>query len=296
MSWILIALITPVLHGLANILDNYLANRLFKNGWTLTFYSSFLNLVFVPLVFLFQVPSLPPTNLLPFFLLIALIEVFYLFPYYKALQNEDTSIITALFSLGRIFIPALAFLMVGEVLQPIQYIGFLIIVLASAALTFNSKTKLRFNSSLIYMIVCSVLLALEAVIYKYLFENVSWSTGFVWPVAFSFVIALFFLLIPALRKDILQNRTTFKKNLPVFALGEILTFAGSGAALLAISLVPVTLAKSIGSFQAFFVLFYAVLFHRLFPNVFRESVDRRSILKKSIFFIIMIVGVILVIR
>ncbi len=296
MHWILIALITPVLHGFANILDNYLANRLFKNLWTLVFYSSFLNVIFLPFVFLIQSPGLPPLYLLPWFLLIGLIEVLYLFPYYKSLQTEDTSIITALFSLGRIFVPILAYLMVGEVLTFTQYLGFFIIILASAVATFNGKARLRFNASFFYMILCSVMLAGEGVIYKYLFENVSWSTGFVWPVIFSFLIALCFLFIPKSRRDIIGERKVFTKNLPVFATEEILTFAGTGAAVYAISLVPVTLAKSIGSFQPFVVLIYAMIFGRFFPKLFKEKVDRRSVVKKMIVFVIMICGVVLVVR
>lgn len=295
MGWILAALISPLAHGLANVIDNYLANKSFASIWTLTFYSSALNVVFIPLVLLFQIPDVPPLNLLGFFLLIALIDVLYLFPYYKALRHEDTSIITALFSLGRIFVPLLAFLVVKEVLTVPQYLGFIIVLVASAALTYNGKAKIRFNDSLAYMVICSVLLALQAVTYKLLFENVSWSTGLVWPLLFSFLIAASFLLIPRLRRDIGGNMRLFRRNLPLLASGEILTFTGSAASLYAVSVAPVTLVKSIGSLQAFFVLLYAVAFHRAFPNLFKERVDPRNLLKKGILFMIMIGGVVLTI-
>lgn len=296
MIWILAAFVSPLLHGLANVLDNYLANKLFKNLSTLIFYSSFLNVIFVPFIFLIQVPDFPPMHLLPLFLIIGLIEVLYLFPYYKALQSADTSIITALFSLGRIFVPVLAFLMVGEVLELSQYVGFLMIIVGSAAATFNHQGKFRFDSSFGLMIICSIMLAVEAVIYKYLFENVSWSTGFVWPVIISFVIALFFMCIPRIRRDIIENIQTFKRNFPVFVSEEILTFAGSGAAVYAISLAPVTLVKGIASFQALFVLIYAIVLHRFFPHIFRENIDRKNIIRKVILFLIMIGGVILAIK
>lgn len=294
--WILIAFVSPILHGFSSILDNYLANKLFKNLWTLIFYSSLLNAVFLPFVLLIQVPDLPSLQFLPFFFLIGLIEVFYLLPYYKALQNEDTSVITALFSMGRIFVPILAFFIVKEVLSLTQYIGFLIIIISSVAVTFNGRIKFRINKSFLLMVLSALLLSIEAVTYKYLFGNVSWSTGFVWPVIFSFVIALFFLLIPKLRRDILENRRNFIKNLSVFTSEEILTFGGSATAVYAISLVPVTLVKGIASFQAFFVLVYAITLHRFFPHVFKENIDRKSIVKKAIFFLLMIVGVILAIR
>jgi len=295
MTWILIAFISPILHGFANVLDNYLTNKLFKSVWTLTFYSTFFNILFLPLVFFIEIPGLPPISLLPFFFLVAVIEVLYLYPYYKALQNDDTSVVSSLFSLGKIFVPVFAFLFVGEVLTITQYLGFFIIILGSAALTLNDYRTLRFNKSFFYMLVCSILLAIEAVVYKYLFENVSWSTGFVWTTLFSSAIIFCFLLVPKLRKDIRAQTSDLKRNVPIFALEELLTFGGSAASTFAISLVPVTLAKSIGAFQPFFVLIYALILGKSFPHIFRESVDRRSIVKKFMLFAIMVIGIILIV-
>ncbi len=296
MTWILIAFISPILHGFANVLDNYLTNKLFKSVWTLTFYSTFFNILFLPLVFLVEIPGLPPTSLLPFFFLIAVIEVLYLYPYYKALQSDDTSVVSSLFSLGRIFVPIFAFLFVGEVLKLTQYLGFFIIILGSATLTLNNLRTLRFNKSFFYMLVCSILLAIEAVMYKYLFESVSWSTGFVWTTLFSSTIIFCFLFVPKLRRDIREQTSDLKRNVPVFAFEELLTFGGSATSTFAISLVPVTLVKSIGAFQPFFVLIYALILGKSFPRMFRENVDRRSVVKKFMLFAIMIIGVILIVR
>ena len=295
MTWILIAFISPILHGFANVLDNYLTNKLFKSVWTLTFYSTFFNILFLPLVLFVEIPGLPPASLLPFFFLVAVIEVLYLYPYYKALQSDDTSVVSSLFSLGRIFVPIFAFLFVGEVLKFTQYLGFLIIILGSATLTLNNLRTLHFNRSFFYMLVCSILLAIEAVVYKYLFENVSWSTGFVWTTLFSSAIIFCFLLVPKLRKDIREQTSDLKRNVPVFAFEELLTFGGSAASTFAISLVPVTLAKSIGAFQPFFVLIYALILGKSFPQMFRESVDHRSLVKKFMLFAIMIIGIILIV-
>jgi len=296
MIWLVAAIVAPLLQGIANVLDNYLANRLFKNLWTLTFYSTLLNVAFLPLILVFQVPALPSLELLPFFFLIGLIQVFYLVPYYKALQKAETSVVTALFSLGRIFVPVLAFLLVGEVLYPIQYAGFLMVIAASVALSFNGKSGFRFDTSFFYMLLCSLILAVEVVVYKYLFESVSWSTGLVWPLVFSLFIALSFLLVPKLSKDIITSRKVFKTNFRLFASEELLTFLGFAASLYAISLAPVTIVKGIGSLQALFVLLFALAFYRLFPRVFREGIDHRSLLKKSVCFALMILGVFLTLQ
>jgi drug/metabolite transporter (DMT)-like permease len=295
MFWIFIAFIGPIFHGFANVLDNYLANKLFKNVWTLAFYATLFNILFLPLVLIIEIPGIPTLSIIPFLLIVGVIDILYLFPYYKALQNDDTSIISALFSLGKIFVPFFAFLLVGEKLQLTQYLGFLIIILGSVSLTLNNHRILRLSKSFFYMLFCSILLALEAVVYKYIFEHVGWSTGFVWATPVSTVLALGFLFIPRIRQDIIRHAKDIKRNIPIFVSMEFLTFGGTVAATYAISLVPVTLKESISAFEPFFPLFYALVLGRFFPHLFREHIDRRSVIKKLLIFGIMIIGIILVV-
>src|SRR3989338_6817845 len=221
MPWLIIAFISPIFHGFASVLDNHLSNNLFKNTWTLTFYSVCFNSFFLPIVFFIDTPKFPSISLLPFFFLIGLIEVLYLYPYYKALQSDDTSVVSSLFSLGKIFVPLFAFLFIGEVLELTQYLGFFIIILGSATLTLNNQGTLHLNKSFFYMLICSILLAIEAVTYKHLFENVSWGTGFFWPTLFSTMLVLPFLLVPKLRREIVSQCKEIKRVIVLFTFVEL---------------------------------------------------------------------------
>lgn len=299
MFWIGIALLNPIFHALSNVIDTYLSNRLIRNVWSLGFFTGFFTVFFLPIVILIQRPEVPPLHLLPYFFLIGAIEVFYLFPYYKSLQDEDTSIVAALFSLGKFFIPIFSYLFVGEILQFSQYVGFFIIVMASMILTLKKTDKIRLNKSFFYMLLAGFLLAIEAVIYKYLFESVSWGTAVVSTSLCSFLVVMSFLLAPSVRKNIIAQVHEIRKIRRItalFVVNEFFAFAGNIVSPYVVSLVPVTLAKSIEGFQPFFVLVYAVIFHRFFPGVFREAVDRRVILKKAILFGCMIVGVLMVVN
>lgn len=295
MSWILIALINPATHGFANIFDNYLTNKLVKNPWTLTFYGAIFNLLLLPCVWLIQTPGWLPMNLWLACALIALIELCYLYPYYRALQQDDTSIVCALFDLGKIFVPVFAFLLVGEQLSWFQYLGFGLLILSSLLISLDRRKQLRLNSAFWWMVLCSLLLALEAVLYKYLFIHVSWSTGFVWPSVLTSILSLLFLLIPKQRRSIVQQFHKLKSIAPVFIGGSLLTFIGSMASTYAIGLVPVTLEKSVDAFQPFFVLLYAILFKRRYPKFFKERIDARSVIRKCLFFIVMLLGILMVV-
>lgn len=284
-----------MLHALSNVIDTYLSNRLVRSVWSLGVISGISAVVFLPIVVLIQRPEIPPTYLLPYFFAIGVIEIFYLFPYYKALQEEDTSVVASLFSLGKFFIPVFSYFAVGELLRPSQYVGFFVIILASMFLTVNKTDKIRLNKAFAYMLFAGFLLAIEAVIYKYVLESVSWSTTVVSTSFSSFIIVLGLLCITPIRHRFFQEVRQLKSIVTLFTVNEFLGFAGSSISPYVISLVPVTLAKSIEGFQPFFVLVYAIIFHRFFPGVFRETIDRRTIAKKFILFGCMIVGVVMVV-
>lgn len=295
MFWIGVALLNPILHAWSNVIDTYLTNRLVRNVWSLGFFTGIFAVIFLPVVVLIQRPDMPPFHLLPYFFLIGAIEVFYLFPYYKSLQKEDTSVVAALFSLGKFFVPLFSFFAVGEVLRLSQYIGFFIIVMASMLLSLNKREKIRLNKAFFYMLFSGFLLAIEAVVYKYVLESVSWSTAVVSTSFFSGLIALSFLLISHVRRTLLEQVRQLKDVVGLFTLNELIAFAGNIVSPYVVSLVPVTVAKSVEGFQPFFVLLYAIIFRRWLPGVFQEVVNWRVVLKKTALFACMIIGVVLVV-
>lgn len=301
MLWILIALLSPLLHGLSNVLDNYLVNKLFKDPVILVFFNSCINLLFLPLVLIIDTPEMISLKLLPFILILGLTNIFYLYPYYKALESDDTSIVTGLFSLGKIVVPFLAYIVVKEKLSIIQYIGFFIIILSATFLAINNKIDnknnrkmFRVNSSFFWMGLCSLILAVEVVTYKYLFSYTSWATGFSWGVLASVILVLPMLVIKRYREGIISQFSKFKKSFHLFIIEEFLTFGGSGAITLALTLAPVTLVEAVSSFQPIFVLGYAILFSKFKPNVFKEKIDLKNIIKKTILFLIMVIGIVMI--
>ncbi len=292
--WVLIAFLNPSLHALSNVLDNYLVNRLFERKTTLIFYATLLNALFLPFLFLFAgLPSFPADNALLIFIGLAFINVIYLYPYYKALEQNDTSKVVALFSLSQLFVPVLAYVVVREVLTPLQYVGAGLIMATSLALSLERNSLSKLNGSFWWMVLCTFILAFEYVLYKLAFVSVDWITGFSWPVIFSFGFALPLLLVTAIRNDIVSSWALFRRKFHVFATEELTTFLGIAAGTYAISVAPVTLVKAIVSTEPAFVLLYAVAFRKLYPRVFKEQVDRISIYKKLALFVIMGVGVVL---
>lgn len=293
--WLLFALTTPFLWALAMTIDAFLSNRRFGRPMTLAFYAStFGNLAFLPFVFLVQRPTLPPAALVPVIFALGVINVGYLYPYYKGLQEADTSIVSALFSIGRIFIPILAFFIVGEKLGIGQYVGIALIILSCTLLSLErSLSRMKLNGAFWYIALAAFITAFEGVLYKYLFEHgVSWSTAVGGQYMASLMLILLVLFHGATRADIAANFGAFRIALPLFAAEEALSFLAFGSETFAISLAPVGVVKAVTMITSFCLLGYAVFFGRWFPDMFREHLDGGSVAKKIALFLVMVVGLI----
>jgi len=291
MLWIVLALLGPIQHGLANIIDNHLTNNIFKKISTLVFYAVMINIIFLPIVFLIARPVFISFKIMSVLLLISLTDILYLYPYFKALQSDDTSTVGSLWSLGRIFVPLLAFIFVGEILTITKYLGFFIIIVSASLLTWEGR--LKFNRSILYMTISSFLISLQGVLYKYVFISVSWGTGFFWSTLMTVILISLSVLVKNIRLGVMSEWPAFYKNIKIFFLEELLTFGGSAAFTLAISLTSVTLVNAISAFQPFFVLVYAAIFKRYFPRIFKEKLDSMTITKKILLFMVMSIGVVL---
>jgi drug/metabolite transporter (DMT)-like permease len=292
---ILSAFAEPIIHAWANILDNYFSNSLFERLTPLIFFCQLTNLFFLPVIFFFDPPKMLPEQFFVIFAIIALIEILYQYPYFWSLRRADTSVVNALFSLGKISVPIFAFFLVHEHIATLQYLGFFLIVLSTIALTLEPK-KLRLNSAFFLMLFVSVILCLQSVLFKYLYDQgVSWGSSIVWAGIFEFALAFLLVLLPMNFKHLKESTKRVSKIGPLFLLAQFLTWSGEAAGTFAVSLIPVSIAKGIGSTQPIFVLLYAALFRKKSSVMFKEELRSGDILKKVICFGCIVAGTILIV-
>ena len=288
--YVLIAFLTPLLHALSCIVDAHFSNNIFKKVPSLVFYATISNIIIIPFLFFFGTPIIPPLEILAILFIISLIEVCYQIPYYHALRNIDTSIVVALFSLGKITIPVLAYFIVNEKLSLIQYCGFGIILLSTFLLNFDIK-KLKINIAFFLMLVVSVLLSLSSVLSKYSLQSVDFVTVLFWGSIFATSICLFLLLLPQYRTDIVSTFPQYKKRIKLFLSNEILNQGGTLALTIALAYLPVLVVESIESSQSIFTLLLGFVLYKIFGNSFKENLTRQEVIKKLISFITIIIGI-----
>ena len=291
--YVLIAFLTPLLHALSCIMDAHFSNNIFKKVPSLVFYATISNIIIIPFLFLFGTPIIPPLEILAILFIISLIEVCYQIPYYHALRNIDTSIVVALFSLGKIAIPVLAYFIVNEKLSLTQYCGFGIILLSTFLLNFDIK-KLKINIAFFLMLVVSVLLSLSSVLSKYSLQSVDFVTVLFWGSIFATSISLSLLFLPQYRTDIISSFPQYKKRIKLFLSNEILNQGGTLALTIALAHLPVLVVESIESSQSIFTLLLGFMLYKIFGNRFKENLTRQEVIKKLISFTAIIIGINLV--
>jgi drug/metabolite transporter (DMT)-like permease len=295
MHWIILALMVPAFYAVANILDNFLSDKQFKNPVSLIVYSSLFNLIFIPLA-LSDNGTWPQISTIPIILILGFINIGYLYPYYRGLQSDDTSIAISFFALSRILIPIWAFFLIDERLELKHYFGMILIIVSTAALSLKwDKSQFRFSKAFWYIGLAAFLISFEAVLFKYLYDRgVSVGTAVGGEMTVSLILSMSLLLLPSVRKIIIADWRIFKKNVGLFALEEGFTFLAVVTEGFAISKAPVSLVKSLTFLTPFFLVLYAKLLGGFFPKWFKEQVTGGTILKKIVAFGLIVIGAILV--
>ena len=293
MNWlgVLVAFISPMAHAVSNIFDAVVSGSVFKRIPTTIFYINLTNILGILCLPLFGPVHLLPSAAWLLVGVLAAINVGYLFPYFAALKRTDTSVVAALFQMEKVFVPVWAFLIVGEVLHPIQYAGFGIIILFSLLLNISRKTHIKINSGFWLMCFTAIILSFDGAFYKALLEYTDWVSAAFWVSVLSFAIQFMMIFICPIRTDIVKNFGKYRRRFGTFVLMEFFDQVGSFSPIFALSLIPVLVNSGIDSVQPIFVALYGVILARFFGKRFHEDISKPAMIKKILCFVMIGVGV-----
>ena len=298
MQWFFIALINPIAHAFANHIDKYMISRYIKGGavGALILFSSLFAIIALPIIFflhpaVFTISAIKILALMANGALLVLAIIFYFY----ALDLDEASTVTPLFQIVPVFGFIFGYFILGETLSAMQILGALFIIVGGVILSLKiSEQKFKLNKKLIVlMIVSSLFYALNGVIFKSIAINQGFLGSLFWDMSGKLIFGVFiFIFIKSYRKQFIE---VIKENrFSVIALGfltEALATIGEVALVLAVLFAPVALVQSVASLQPLFVFIIGILITLFFPKFGRESLDKKSILKKIIGIIIITLGI-----
>lgn len=294
--FVIITFLAAFLFGIAVIIESHLSNRTFKHPTTMIFYVSLMSALFLPLVLFWGVPTLPPVAAFACYVILGAIDVAYLYPYYLSMKVIDVSIVAALFSLGKITIPVMTYFWLGEKLGLEQYIGFVIIIMASVALSIKGKKVPQLNKAFYYMLFASFLRAFYVVLEKYVLNiDSGWVNLVVYPSLVTGIMPLSFLFVAKWRRDIVRNFPPYLRQFKVFVLNEFLCFWGMVCTVYGLSGISAVASTSIAATQPIFMLGMSYYLLKFWGVPLNEKISLQVLQKKIFCFVLIILGVILVV-
>ncbi len=297
MPYILFSFLPPFLMGLVVIIESQLSNRTFKHPTTMIFYVSFMNALFLPLVLFIGIPTFPSLKMFMCYILMAAISIGYLYPYYLAMKVIDASVVAALFSLGQITVPLMSYFWLGERLAFTQYIGFMVIIMASVALSVKDSKIPKLNKAFYYMLFAAIVASFGDVLTKYILnEDSSWINMAFYPSLISGFIPLSFLLFKSYRKDIVRNFPPYLQRFKLFTLNEFLGFLSMIAGVYAMSGLSPVVTTAVEATQPMFMLAISFLLCKRFGFCLSEKITPQIMVKKIFCFVLIVLGVLLTIN
>lgn len=288
-EWFYFALLSPLIFAVVNIIDDNLLRSVYKSPFFGAIISGFfallplLALIFIP----FSVPSYPIALL---GISAGFLTTMYYLYYFKALESEYPSVVVALFGFSPSLVPFIAYGVLGEVLNINQYLGFVIILISSIAISLVDVEKFKFSKAFFIVFFASSIYAIIAVLSKVVYTEVDFWSGYM---LFSIGMGLGAIFLSTFFKEgrsfFREFKISFKKWIWIFILVELIGISAELTNNLAISKGPVSLVKVIEGTQPMFVLLLALLFFPFFPKYFREAAKGDKF-KKAFFMSVMLIG------
>ncbi len=213
--------------------------------------------------------------------------------YYKAVQFDEISKIKIMFQIEPIFVLALSFLFLGEVLTRNYFLGFLSLIVAGLLVSYEKAGKKFKLSKAFYLAVAALIFSSFYVVSaKYIYSITAFWSAFLW-IRLANSTALFVLFSKSIRSQFIRtfkNMRSKIRNLLIFKMViDFSAFVFAGYALLK---GPVSLISALSTAVAPLFTFAIALFMTLyFPMVIKEKIDKRAVFTKLLAILLIIAGI-----
>jgi len=297
---IIITIFASFLWAITNHIDKFMINGVDDSGSSvktlLVFSTLVAGLVFTPLWLIINrfAVSISIISLISVFLS-SVIYILATYLYFKALDNNDASIVVVMFQLIPVFSYIISLILFKENLTIQQIIGSIIIILSAVIISFdfkekNNKSKIK---ALILMALSSLFFAIYFILFDLAIRNSSYNSCVFW-------YQLGFLLLGIILMCIKSFRTTFinaiktngKKYFSLNIINEILNLIANLLVNFANLTIPIALANVLNGFQGAFVFVLGILGVKILPKYFKEDLTKSIVVQKVSCIVLSVIGLI----
>ncbi|MFH1623389.1 MAG: EamA family transporter [Candidatus Aenigmatarchaeota archaeon] len=297
MTWMLFALLTPVLWALGDVAEKFQLDRVFKH-WLSYFTLAYIAWSAIVLcIFVFHDVYVEPG-----YALLALASgmigtvgtVFYL----KAVSREEASRVVPLAYTSVLFVAVLSYLFLGEVFGIVTYAGMAALLAGAVLMSYRrADGRLLPVTPVLGMVLVSALMSAVAhVIDKTFLGAYDYWTLLFWGYFGGLAVVAWFVLDRKNHVNLPKlSELAGRRRMWVLLVATILVyFAGDVTWLAAISQAPLSIVAALGTTEPLFVLLLAVASSVFTPKLLKEEIEGSKIALKAAAVVLIMIGAYLV--
>lgn len=283
-TYILLALLSPLLYAVMYVLDKYVVSRKVKNDKSYLALTGIIYVVYslILAAFLDWKNISFKDMILP--IIIGVFITIQAYMYVHILHKEDISHFTGLEYTYPIIVAILSYIFLGERISLLGYIGLFVVIIGALLLSLRIKEiKLRANKYILVGLI--ILIGLNEFIIKISTSNINVFNGIV----ITWIVYGLFLIPLLLWK---KNRIDFIKQKNIILIESMIDLIGYAALLtlfIAMSGLPATIVSAIAISQILFTVVFEKIVDRFLGKIIRD----RLILRKAVALSIIAIGVII---
>lgn len=295
-SWLVFALLAPILWAFSNVLDCVIRREFVKNDSAMT---AFLALTRLPFIIIFLIATgakMPAGEALIFMIIGGVLWMFPFIFYYKAIEFEEPSRVVLLMQTAPIFILLISFFAINETLTIYQFLAFILIVAGGIFAAIKRLEGIwRFSRAFWLVIFATFLWAVSDVIFKAFAPDFS---GFLNAMAFyllgSFLVAPIMLLAKSSREKICKSFSGLPSRAWKFLIiDQISGIGGTFAFAYALTLGKASLTSALISIQPLVVILFGVILSKFIKEVATEDLSKTTLILKGASLLFIVAGLLI---
>lgn len=289
LEWVIFALLGYIFFAGGNIVEKIIRTVHIKSPFSFAILLGAFESLFILLIPFFGINLTSWVFIIPAIGAGAL-RVLAFLPYAEALSTEEVSRLVPLWTLDPVFTLLMASFFLGESLTANFHVAFVLVLLGSVLLMARTgKRMFRLNRAFAFMVASSFLYALQAVLLKFAYFELSFFHGLIWVSIGTLITTVVILSRKRFRE---AAREEIIGNVPNRMLAMFAAFGLLGIFFInyAIKLGSVSIVEVMFGFQMVFVLVIATAFSFALPSFVRESVKLKSMSVKIFSIAIMLAG------
>lgn len=296
-NWLPFAILAPAIYSINNFIDKLVIQKYIKEYYAIPIFTSIVALPFALIFWTFNGFPILSFNDSLLILISGMLLLSGGVLYFKALSKEETSLIIIMIQMTPVITLLLSYFFLQEQISLKQFLGFSLILTASLGASIKRvKDKFKISEELFYILAADTIWAIGYIVFDIVAPNNSFNALIAYESLGVAIGGLFlYFLIPIVKKSFnITLKKINKAGLGFVFTNEFLYLMGRISTYYAVALGPVALVAIVGSTQVFFGIILGIILTLFMPKVFKEDLSKEGLLKKSLFGLVVFIGIILI--